>query len=75
MTLGTKINKKYRNLSVLITEQVRYSLGVHRYFLSPLQIMVLYVCPSLDKFVSANRAETPQEGRADGGKQCAQISC
>jgi len=24
MTLGSKINKKYRNLSVLITEQVNY---------------------------------------------------
>lgn len=28
MTLGTKINRKYRNLSVLITEQV--SLSDHR---------------------------------------------
>lgn len=25
MTLGTKINRKYRNLSVLITEQVSFS--------------------------------------------------
>ena len=32
MTLGTKINRKYRNLSTLITEQVCVQvLGRHKY--------------------------------------------
>lgn len=30
MTLGTKINKKYRNLSVLITEQINLHLQIEQ---------------------------------------------
>lgn len=30
MTLGTKINKKYRNLSVLITEQINLHLQLEQ---------------------------------------------
>lgn len=30
MTLGTKINKKYRNLSILITEQINLYLQIEQ---------------------------------------------
>jgi len=36
VTLGTSINKKYRNFSVLITEQVSLSLSLSAGSLSPL---------------------------------------
>jgi hypothetical protein len=44
MTLGSKINKKYRNLSVLITEQVNYSTN-YSYFpvFSTLLILIILV--------------------------------
>lgn len=40
MTLGSKINKKYRNLSVLITEQVNYSTFFRKFQMTNLNYFV-----------------------------------
>ena len=48
MTVGLKINKKYRNLSVLITEQVQYSQIFE--FMSVRCLMAALAIPSVCNF-------------------------
>lgn len=61
MTLGLKINKKYRNLSVLITEQVRTMLcGFHVH-------IHVYECQGVQECPASCDLLSSMYGRLDGG--------
>ena len=79
MVLGSKTNQKFRNSSILTTEQVSFFYFLITNSTTPFPFFTWdwrgfsFLSILLVEFVSANGAKTAQEGAADVGEQCAEI--